>query len=168
MQWLGTIAPVVETMAVWHTTGVKSIEDARKREMVAGASARGAITFIYPQMMNEFLGTKFKIVTGYPGGNQINLAMERGEVEARNNTWSSWKATKADWLQGEEDHRHRPGRPARARPRRAVGRGRRPHARGSPADRAGRVRHPARPAVRHQRGAAPTALRRCAPPSPPP
>ena len=98
MQWLGTIAAGVETMAVWHTTGVKSIEDARKREVVAGASARGAITFIYPQMMNEFLGTKFKIVTGYPGGNQINLAMERGEVEARNNTWSSWKATKADWL----------------------------------------------------------------------
>jgi len=69
MQWLGTIAAGVETMAVWHTTGVKNIEDARKREVVAGASARGAITFIYPQMMNEFLGTKFKIVTGYPGGN---------------------------------------------------------------------------------------------------
>ena len=98
MQWLGTIAPGVETMAVWHTTGVKSIEDVRKREVVAGASARGAITFFYPQMMNELLGTKFKIVTGYPGGNQINLAMERGEVEARNNTWSSWKATKADWV----------------------------------------------------------------------
>jgi hypothetical protein len=98
MGWLGSIAPAVETMAVWHTTGVKNIDDARKREIVAGASARGAITFIYPQMMNEFLGTKFKIVTGYPGGNQINLAMERGEVEARNNTWSSWKATKADWL----------------------------------------------------------------------
>jgi tripartite-type tricarboxylate transporter receptor subunit TctC len=98
MGWLGSIAPAVETMAVWHTAGVKNIDDARKREIVAGASARGAITFIYPQMMNEFLGTKFKIVTGYPGGNQINLAMERGEVEARNNTWSSWKATKADWL----------------------------------------------------------------------
>jgi hypothetical protein len=98
MGWLGSIAPAVETMAVWHTAGVKNIDDARKREIVAGASARGAITFIYPQMMNEFLGTKFKIVTGYPGGNQINLAMERGEVEARHNTWSSWKATKADWL----------------------------------------------------------------------
>jgi tripartite-type tricarboxylate transporter receptor subunit TctC len=98
MAWLGTIAPVVETMAVWSASGVKSIDDARKRETVAGASARGAITFIYPAMMNEFLGTRFKIVTGYPGGNQINLAMERGEVEARNNTWSSWKATKADWL----------------------------------------------------------------------
>jgi tripartite-type tricarboxylate transporter receptor subunit TctC len=98
MQWLGTIAPVVETMAVWSASGAKNLDDARKREVIAGASGRGAITFIYPQMMNEFLGTKFKIVTGYPGGNAINLAMERGEVEARNNTWSSWKATKAAWL----------------------------------------------------------------------
>jgi tripartite-type tricarboxylate transporter receptor subunit TctC len=98
MQWLGSIAPVVETMAVWSATGVTGIDDVRHREVVAGASARGAITFIYPQMMNELLGTKFKIVTGYTGGNQINLAIERGEVEARNNSWSSWKATKPDWL----------------------------------------------------------------------
>jgi hypothetical protein len=66
--------------------------------VVAGASGKGAITYIYPSMMNEYLGTKFKIVTGYPGGNQINLAMERGEVAARNNTWSSWKSTKPTWL----------------------------------------------------------------------
>jgi tripartite-type tricarboxylate transporter receptor subunit TctC len=97
-QWLGTIAPVVETMAVWHTTGVKTVDDLRKRPTVAGASGRGAITFFYPTMMNEFLGTKFKVVTGYQGGNAINLAMERGEVEARNNTWSSWKATRPAWL----------------------------------------------------------------------
>jgi tripartite-type tricarboxylate transporter receptor subunit TctC len=97
-RWLGTIAPVVETMAVWHTTGVKTIEDLRRKEVVAGASSKGAITFIYPSMMNELLGTRFKIVTGYAGGNEINLAMERGEVQARNNTWSSWKATKAAWL----------------------------------------------------------------------
>jgi len=101
-QWLGTIAPVVETMAVWHTAGVKTVDDLRKRETVAGASGRGAITYFYPMMMNEFLGTKFKIVTGYPGGNQINLAMERGEVEARNNTWSSWKATRPQWLKDKQ------------------------------------------------------------------
>jgi tripartite-type tricarboxylate transporter receptor subunit TctC len=98
MQWIGSIAPVVETMAVWHASGVRTIDDLRKRETIAGASARGAITFTYPALMNELLGTKFKIVTGYQGGNEINLAMERGEVEARNNTWSSWKATKAAWL----------------------------------------------------------------------
>jgi tripartite-type tricarboxylate transporter receptor subunit TctC len=97
-QWLGTIAPTVETMAVWHTAGVKSIDDVRKRETVAGSTAKGAITYTLPMMLNEVLGTRFKVVTGYTGGNQINLAMERGEVEARNNTWSSWKATKRAWL----------------------------------------------------------------------
>jgi tripartite-type tricarboxylate transporter receptor subunit TctC len=96
--WLGTMAATVETMAVWHTAGVSSVDDARKQEIVAGASGKGAITFTLPAIMNEVLGTKFKIVTGYTGGNQINLAMERGEVQARNNTWSSWKATKPDWL----------------------------------------------------------------------
>jgi tripartite-type tricarboxylate transporter receptor subunit TctC len=97
-RWLGTIAPVVETMAVWHAAKITSVDDLRAKEVVAGASGKGAITFIYPSMMNELIGTRFKIVTGYAGGNEINLAMERGEVEARNNTWSSWKATKAAWL----------------------------------------------------------------------
>jgi tripartite-type tricarboxylate transporter receptor subunit TctC len=96
--WLGTMAPVVETMAVWHTTGVTSIEGARQKQIVAGSTARGSITYTYAAMMNEFLGTRFKIVTGYTGGNQINLAMERGEVEARNNSWSSWKVTHPAWL----------------------------------------------------------------------
>jgi tripartite-type tricarboxylate transporter receptor subunit TctC len=96
--WLGTMAATVETIAVWHTAGVTSVEDVRKREIVAGASGKGAITYTLPAVMNEVLGTKFKIVTGYTGGNQINLAMERNEVQARNNTWSSWKATKPDWL----------------------------------------------------------------------
>ena len=91
MQWLGAIAPAIETMAVWHTANVKSIDDAQKREIIAGASARGAISFTYPAVMNELLGTRFKIVTGYQGGNEINIAMERGEVQSRNNTWSSWK-----------------------------------------------------------------------------
>jgi tripartite-type tricarboxylate transporter receptor subunit TctC len=96
--WLGAIAPVVETMTVWHTSGIASIDDARKRETIAGATSRGAITYIYAAMMNELFGTRFKIVTGYNGGNEINLAMERGEVDARNNTWSSWKTTKPMWL----------------------------------------------------------------------
>lgn len=98
LRWLGTIAPVVETMAIWHTAGVQSIDDARKKEIVVGATARGGITFTYPALMNDLLGTKFKIVTGYTGGNEINIAMERGEVYGRNNSWSSWKVTKQPWL----------------------------------------------------------------------
>jgi hypothetical protein len=49
-------------------------------------------------LMNELLGTKFRVVTGYPGGPQMNLAMERGEVHSRNNTWSSWKAPRPQWI----------------------------------------------------------------------
>ncbi len=97
-QWIGSISPTVETMTVWRTAGVSTIDEARKREVITGASGRGAITYSFPAMLNEFLDTRFKIVTGYPGGNEINLAMERGEVQARNNTWSSWKVTKPDWI----------------------------------------------------------------------
>ncbi len=97
-QWIGSISPTVETMTVWRTAGVSTIDEARQKEVVAGASGKGAITYSFPAMLNDFLGTKFKIVVGYQGGNAINLAMERGEVQARNNTWSSWKVTKPDWL----------------------------------------------------------------------
>jgi tripartite-type tricarboxylate transporter receptor subunit TctC len=96
--WLGAMAPVVETIAVWHAAGVTTVEGARQKEIVTGATARGSITYTFPAMMNELFGTKFKLVTGYTGGNEVNLAMERGEIEARDNTWSSWKATRPDWL----------------------------------------------------------------------
>ena len=97
-QWLGAMTRETNTMVVWHTTGVKTVEDMRRTEVAAGASGRGAITYTFPAMMNELLGTKFKIVTGYAGGNEINLAMERGEVGARINSWTSWKVTRPDWL----------------------------------------------------------------------
>lgn len=97
--WIGAITPTVETMALWTTAGVKSIEDARKKgEIIVGSVGRSNITFAFPQMLNDFVGTKFKIVSGYRGGSEINLAMERGEVMGRNNTWSSWKTTKSDWV----------------------------------------------------------------------
>jgi tripartite-type tricarboxylate transporter receptor subunit TctC len=96
--WLGAIAPIDETIAVLRTTGVTTIEGAREKEIITGATARGSITYTFPALMNELFGTKLKLVTGYNGGTEINLAMERGEVEARDNTWSSWKVTKPDWL----------------------------------------------------------------------
>ena len=97
-QWIGSISPTVETMTVTKAAGISTIEEARSKEIIVGATGKGAITYSVPAMLNEFLGTRFKIVPGYPGGNQINLAMERGEVQARNNTWSSWKVTKPDWI----------------------------------------------------------------------
>jgi tripartite-type tricarboxylate transporter receptor subunit TctC len=101
-QWIGSISPTIETMALWHTAGVKTIDEARAKEISIGSTGRGTITTTLPRLFNEFAGTKFKIISGYPGGNDINLAMQRGEVAGRNNTWSSWKATKPDWLAKKE------------------------------------------------------------------
>jgi tripartite-type tricarboxylate transporter receptor subunit TctC len=86
------------TTVTWHTSGVKTIEDAKRKQISIGATGSGTSAH-YPKVMNALLGTKFKIIVGYPGGNDINLAMERGEVDGRgSNSWMSWKATRPDWL----------------------------------------------------------------------
>ncbi len=86
------------TTAAWHASGIRTIEDARRREVTAGATG-GSTSSQYPKAMNAMLGTKFRIILGYPGGNDINLAMERGEVEVRgSNSWTAWKATRPQWL----------------------------------------------------------------------
>jgi hypothetical protein len=85
-------------MTIWHTAGVKTLEEAKQKEVVIGATGRGSITYTFPKLINELLGTKFKIVLGYRGGNDVNGAMERDEVRGRDNTWSSWKSTKPHWL----------------------------------------------------------------------
>jgi len=98
-QWIGSPAPLTGAMTVWRTSGVETIADARRKEVATGASGRGAESFSMPAMLNEFAGTRFKIITGYPGGNEINLAMERGEVQARYNFWTSWKSTRPEWVE---------------------------------------------------------------------
>ena len=86
------------TVATWHTTGVKSVEDARRKEVIVGSTGPNTSSQI-PYAMNATLGTKFKVVAGYPGGNEINMSMENGETGARGSSpWSTWKATKPDWL----------------------------------------------------------------------
>jgi tripartite-type tricarboxylate transporter receptor subunit TctC len=98
LHWLGTSAPSTEVLGVMATTGVKTIDDARKKEVAIGASARGSNTYNFPTLMNELFGTRFKVVTGYNAGAQINLAMERGEVDGRVNSWASFKANKPQWV----------------------------------------------------------------------
>ncbi|MDB5509487.1 MAG: Tripartite-type tricarboxylate transporter, receptor component TctC [Hyphomicrobiales bacterium] len=86
------------TTVTWHTSPIKTIEDAKRIEAPMGATG-GSTSSQYPKAMNAILGTKFKIILGYPGGNDISLAMERGEVAGRgSNAWGAWKATRADWI----------------------------------------------------------------------
>jgi tripartite-type tricarboxylate transporter receptor subunit TctC len=98
LQYIGNPNEENNTTAAWFTSGLKTIDDARKIEVPVGATG-GSTSSQYPKAMNAILGTKFKIIMGYPGGNDINLAMEKGEVAVRgSNSWSSWKATRPEWL----------------------------------------------------------------------
>jgi len=99
LQWIGSTNDEVSICAAWHTTGVERYEQVLERELVVGASGIGADTYQFPKIANGVLGTKFKMVTGYPGGNDIDLAMERQEVQGRCGwSWSSVKATHPTWL----------------------------------------------------------------------
>jgi tripartite-type tricarboxylate transporter receptor subunit TctC len=98
-QWLGSLARVQDVISVWHEHPVKTIEDARKTELRMGLTGTGSNTFFDIAMANSLLGTKFKMIQGYRGSVDINLAMERREVDGRANTWDGWAAAKPEWLE---------------------------------------------------------------------
>lgn len=97
--WLGNSSSSPNVINSWHTTGIRNLDDARERELVLGSTGPGNGTYNYPTAMNMFAGTKFKIVSGYRGGSNMNIAMEKGETGGRgSNSWASWKSTKPQWL----------------------------------------------------------------------
>jgi tripartite-type tricarboxylate transporter receptor subunit TctC len=97
--YIGNMSATVSTAIAWHTTGVKTIDDAKTKEVIVGATGTSGTTELFARLMNRTLGTKFRFVMGYPGGNEINLAMERGEVGGRASySWASLKNTSSDWL----------------------------------------------------------------------
>ncbi|HET7680148.1 MAG TPA: tripartite tricarboxylate transporter substrate-binding protein [Xanthobacteraceae bacterium] len=92
--WLGNMSSHNQVSVVWHTSKTQNWEDALKRETVMGTTGAGSISTQVPAVYNNVLGAKFKLVVGYADGADVNLAMERGEVEARaTNPWVSYKAT---------------------------------------------------------------------------
>ena len=96
--WLGSITTSPVTLAVWRDSPVRSLDDARRQQVVVAASNKGAITYTFPHMLNELLGTKFKIVSGYQGNSTMTVAMERGEVQGVTNSWDSWKSFNPAWV----------------------------------------------------------------------
>jgi tripartite-type tricarboxylate transporter receptor subunit TctC len=97
--WIANVVYSNQLLVVWHTSPTKTIEDAKKRETTIGTTGAGSASVQYPAFYNNVLGTKFKIVFGYPGGQTIDLAMERGEVEGRGtNPYSGWMASKPTWI----------------------------------------------------------------------
>jgi tripartite-type tricarboxylate transporter receptor subunit TctC len=99
LNWIGSANNEVSICGVWHGVGVWSTKDFISRPLVFAANAPGAESDVYPNILNNLLGTKFKVVAGYPGVNDLTLALERGEADARCGwSWGAVKAAKPDWL----------------------------------------------------------------------
>ena len=98
LHWIGNPATSVNVIVTWHASPVKTIADAKARTAQMGATTRDAASGVEVALANNLVGTKFKLVSGYKG-NDIDLAMERGEVDGRaGQSWDGWKLTKPDWV----------------------------------------------------------------------
>ena len=97
LSWIGGLNTEWSVGIVWHTAGLNALDDARQREFPVSASGASSDGYIYAAVLNNVLGTKFKIIAGYPGTAEEQLAMERGEVAGRIGwAWGSIKATAGD------------------------------------------------------------------------
>ncbi|HEY6257706.1 MAG TPA: hypothetical protein VIY51_18145 [Xanthobacteraceae bacterium] len=99
MQWLGSTTNELGVVVAWHTAPQMTVDDLFKSELVVGGTGPATDPELYPRAMNRVLGTKFRIVSGYPGQAQVALAMERGEIQGSGN-WSFSDIEKGhpDWI----------------------------------------------------------------------
>jgi tripartite-type tricarboxylate transporter receptor subunit TctC len=97
--WLGSANNEVSVCVALKSSGITKFEDLFSKELTVGGTGTSADTDQFPHVLNGVLGTHFKIVEGYPGGNDVVLAMERGEVQGRCGwSWSSVKTTHKSWI----------------------------------------------------------------------
>jgi tripartite-type tricarboxylate transporter receptor subunit TctC len=97
--WLGSTGAQNEVILVWHTAGVTTIQQATEKEVILGGTGAGSGIVIIPTLMNSLLGTRFKIVTGYRTSEEVNLGLQRGEVQARAFGFGSITSQHPDWLE---------------------------------------------------------------------
>ena len=98
--WVGNISASNQVLVTWHSSATKTFADLMTRETVIGSSQAGSISVQMPAVLNNVVGTKIRIVFGYPDGRDINLAMERGEVEGRaTNPWASYISTDPHYVE---------------------------------------------------------------------
>ena len=97
LNWIGRIDSLINIVFLWHTSPVKTAADALKTEAKLSGTGVGSTVSIYPTVMNQVLGTKFKLIMGYKGSNDAQLAVERGEVEGHSTSWTAVKVAHPDW-----------------------------------------------------------------------
>jgi tripartite-type tricarboxylate transporter receptor subunit TctC len=96
--YLGRVATSNNIFMQWHTAKVQSLDDAKRMESSLAGTGPGSIAETVPRLLNALVGTRFKLVSGYPASTEGMLAMERGEVEGSSSSWAAVKVGKQAWL----------------------------------------------------------------------
>ena len=102
LNWVGRVDSLINMVFMWKTSKVQSVEDALKTEATLSGTGAGSTVSIYPTAMNNVLGTKFKLVMGYKGSAEAQLAVERGEVEGHSTAWTALKLGHPDWIKNKD------------------------------------------------------------------
>ena len=98
LNWIGRVDSLINMVFTWKTSPVKTFADALKTAATLSGTGVGSTVSIYPTVMNNVFGTKFKLVMGYRGSNEAMLAVERGEVEGHSTFWTALKVAHPDWI----------------------------------------------------------------------
>jgi len=99
MNWVGSLDDTSGICAAWSASGIRTWQDVLDKEFIVGSTGAGSQMETFPMMVNKLFGTKIKIISGYKGGNEVFLAMERGEVQGRcGSLVSSLTSTRPDWI----------------------------------------------------------------------
>lgn len=97
--WIGNLSLVNNFLFVSAASGVSTFAQAKTKQLAIGATGASSPSVLYPQVSNNLLGSKFKIIAGYPGGGDVNIAVERHEIDGRgSDSLASMKTTHPDWL----------------------------------------------------------------------
>lgn len=102
INWIGRLTSVESIIVTSKGSGVKTLDDAKGKELATGATGLRSHTAVSPSIINKLLGTKFKIVAGYKGTANIFLGMEQGELDAHSGTWPTLRGVQGDKLDAGE------------------------------------------------------------------
>ena len=96
--YVGRLATSNNVFMMWHSAKVQSLEDAKRAAALLAGTGPGSIAETIPRLTNALIGTRFKLISGYPASTEAMLAMERGEVDGSSSSWAAVKVGKQDWL----------------------------------------------------------------------
>ncbi len=96
--WIGRVAPSTNAAFFWHTSPARTLADLFTTPVTAGATGAGSTTSVYPNVLNQLLGAKIKLVMGYTGSPEAMLAMERGEIDGHSTSFDTLRALHSEWI----------------------------------------------------------------------